>query len=113
MAVILSDLAKAVKAALLVTTDDDLVNTELQALADAAVADLRTAGITQPKAADTSDDTTQAETEENNGALFERAVILFSKANFLDDDTAARRAAGAYTAIKTAMSLDDNFREGV
>lgn len=119
----MDDIVKAVKAALLLTTDDDLVNTEIRNLISAAIADLRTAGVAKKTANTTGEvsptdaarpgDRSEKIVQSENAALYGRGVILYCKAHFLLDETAARRAASAYAALKAAMSLDDSFREGV
>lgn len=97
-------LKQAAKAALLITTDDALVNDDIESLVNAAIADLRTAGVAYISA--------EAEGEQaQRRALYERAVVLFCKSLFLIDETQAKRAAQAYSSLKLCMSLDDDYTE--
>ncbi len=111
----MDELLAAVKTALLITADNDTIDSELNALALAAIADLATAGIDSTIAETTSnadaDAGTVGDETDPRRALYWRGVILFCKAHFLDDVTQAERAQKAYDVIKICMANDADYKE--
>jgi len=71
-------------------------DSELDALQEAAVADLMTAGVA----------------EQDDDALYEQALRMYLKGNFEPNAPEAQACRSIYEGIKIQMKLTDRYREG-
>lgn len=69
---------------------------ELEALQEAAVADLATAGVA----------------EQDDDALYEQALRMYLKGNFEPNAPEAAACRAIYDGLKLQMKLTDRYREG-
>lgn len=85
-----------VKSALRIDGDD--LDTEVEGLIDAVVADLILSGVSEVKAKSTTD------------PLIKRAVITYCRANFDYADKAAERLTQSYEMLKSHLSMSADYR---
>lgn len=75
----------------------DVLDGEINDLIDAARHDLMLSGVSILKAADDTD------------PLIKRAIITYTKANFISDETAAERFLKSYGMLKNHLSLAGDY----
>ena len=89
-----SGLVSELKGVLRISTDDELIQREIIALVEAAIVDLKTAGITNT---------------DINDPLIKRAISVYCKAHFGYDNPDTNKLIEIYEALKCKLSLVGSY----